>query len=102
MDKTLQALLTAWWADGSPDAARVAADALIESGDLPDQLRDLPALELADLLQRFRAETMTMSVMFSEAAKRRSGVVSIEDALRGVAGVSATVTAKIGRASCRE
>jgi hypothetical protein len=63
MDTKPTDLLTAFWASGDADSARVAADALLESGDLPDRLRDLSAEELADVLQKFRAVAMTMPAL---------------------------------------
>jgi hypothetical protein len=63
MDTRPADLLTAWWASGDPDSARVVADALLECGDLPDCLRDLSAEDLVDLLVKFRAVAMTVPVI---------------------------------------
>jgi len=54
MDTTLADLFAAWWACGDADHARVLADALIEQGALDEQLAEVSAFELADMLENYR------------------------------------------------
>ena len=82
MDKTLADLFTAWWESGDADHARVLADALTEAGVLDDRLADLSAVELADVLQSFRAAVMLAPAL--AAAFNRIGV-ALGEAIQGVA-----------------
>jgi len=69
MDTKPTDLLTAWWESGDADCARVAADALLESGTLPDRLGELSAAELAGVLQRFRSMVLALPALAAVANK---------------------------------
>jgi len=69
MDTRPADLLTAWWESGDVDCARVAADALLESGTLPDRLGELSAAELAGVLQRFRSMVLAVPALAAVANK---------------------------------
>ena len=89
MDTKPTDLLTAWWESGDPDAARVAADAMLESGTLPDRLRDLSALELADVLQRFRSMVLAVPALAAMANK------VVEGATEGVRALARALTSVV-------
>jgi len=85
MDRsTLSDLFTAWWDSGDRDAARVLADALLESGELKEQFVDLPAEQLAGMLQTFRSAALVAPVLAAAFGRVSEALgTALQEAVQG-------------------